>query len=243
MRSGILHCALPTTISQTVFRDGVEQLQVIYSLLLLKWQHCCAGDWRLQTCNVLATTTEANVQIFRYGWLRNSLIFLEYVHRLSPVPIASYRYSPSRNSSSFVRSKFPPTLPWFSYPRCMLLMLTVSAAGTAVGFRWKFYFVHKDLNNYTVLDVLWQGWKRVIHCEPNTTQISFFAAAYSTENRSWRKNKNVAISSVSGSHRKHESSWQSCFFLNDPRLNDDLISVNFAECGDLEIRKDQENLS
>jgi hypothetical protein len=50
-------------------------------------------------------------------WLTEKFFeFLEYVHRVSPVPFAIYHCSSSRNSSSFVRAKFPPTVSWFSYP-------------------------------------------------------------------------------------------------------------------------------
>lgn len=190
MRSGFLHWE-------------VEQLQIRESLLLLKLQHYC-GAWRPQTCNVLAATKEANVKIFRYGCLRSSSIFWN--------TFINFRLFQSRLTLTFLPEiarrlsgpNFRQLSPDFLTQRFMVLLLTAFVTGTAVEFRFKCYFLHQELNNYTLLDVLWQDWKRVIHCELNTMQIFLFAAVYSTESWSLRNNKNVGIISVSGSHRKRD---------------------------------------
>jgi len=135
-----LHWELRTTRSQAVSRDGVEQLQITYSVLLLKWQHYC-GVRRHQTCNFLAATRGANVQIFRYGCLRNSSIFwntfIDFRLFQSRVTLTVLLKIARRLSGLNFRQLSPD----FLTQPCTVLTLTEPSTGTAIEFRWKFYFL------------------------------------------------------------------------------------------------------
>ena len=109
---------------------GVEQLHIGYSLWLPEWQHCC-GVWRNQTCNVLAATMQANVQISRYGCLRNYSIFwntfIDFRLFHSLVALTVLPEIARRLSGPNLRQLSPG----FLTQRFTVFMLTVAATGTA----------------------------------------------------------------------------------------------------------------
>ena len=97
---------------------------------------------------------EAHVQIFRYGCLKKFFDFLEYVHQLSPAPIASY-CDKSFGKMLVVQVQNSANYPLILSPydvRCLCEQYLQQEM--LPNFGASFIFVRQDLNNYSLFDVL-----------------------------------------------------------------------------------------